>query len=118
MKTKYSELYKETMERMGAYAQGSPKMMPAFMKVHHHGSEEGALSSKYKSLIAIGISINAQCEGCLVKHVNEALQAGVSHDEIVETIDVAVYMGGGPAVIQGSKAFAMLQEFEEARASK
>ena len=35
-----------------------------------------------------------------------------THDEIVETIGTAIYMGGGPSVVYGAKAFATLQEFE------
>lgn len=113
MKTKYSEFYDETIKSMGEYGKASPKMMPAFMKCHEVGTSDGALLSKYKELIALGISIHTKCEGCIVTHVYDAIKAGATHDEIVETIDTAVFMGGGPCVIYGSKAFAILQEFEE-----
>lgn len=118
MKTKYSELYDQTTATMGAYGEGSPKMMGAFGKMHQIGGTDGALSAKYKELISLGIAIHTQCEGCILCHVHDALEAGASHDEIVETIDTAVVMGGGPCIIYGSKAYAVLQEFEEVKANK
>ena len=113
MSKSYTEILEHANQEMGAYATGSPKMMSAFMKLHHIGARDGALLAKHKELIALGIAIHTQCEGCIVSHVNDALKAGASHDEIVEAIDTAVYMGGGPCVIYGSKAFAALQEFEK-----
>lgn len=118
METKYSKMLEEINTSMGQYANGSPNMMGAFMKMHHLGASDGALLAKHKELIALGIGIRSQCEGCIIAHVNDALKAGATHDEIVETIDIAVYMGGGPCIIYGSKAFAVLQEFEKVNAER
>ena len=115
MNKPYTQLLETTNQEMGGYGEGSPELMGAFMKLHHAGSKDGALAAKYKELIAIGISIHAKCDGCIVSHMDSALKAGATHQEIVEAIDVAVYMGGGPCVVYGSKAFAALQEFEAAK---
>lgn len=104
---------KQMNEAIGAYAKESPKLMGAFMRVHHVGSQNGALSAKYKELIALGIGIHTQCDGCILSHVQAALDAGATREEIIEAIDTAVYMGGGPCVVYGAKAFAALQEFEK-----
>ena len=56
------------------------------------------------------ISIAARCDGCIGAHVAAALKAGASKQELVETIDVAVLMGGGPAVIYGTQALAAVEE--------
>lgn len=109
----YTEFYKETVKAMGEYGKGSPKAMGAFMKLHHEGSSNGALDSKYKELIALGISIHIKCEGCIVYHLHDALKAGATREEIIETINTTVALGGGPAVIYGSKAFAALNEFDD-----
>ncbi len=68
--------------------------------------------AKDKDLIALGISINTRCEGCIAMHTNDALKNGATNNEIVETIGTAIYMGGGPSVVYGAKAFAILNEFE------
>ncbi len=108
------EELKQGSEAIGAYAKASPKLMGAFMNLHHAGAGEGALSVKHKELIALGIAIHTKCDGCILAHIDAALKAGASHDEIVEAINVAVYMSGGPGVVYGAKAFAALQEFESA----
>ena len=112
MTQNYSDTYEQTLKMIGSYAKENPDMMNAFSKVHQIGAKDGALKSKFKELIALGISINTQCEGCITMHINSAIERGATHDEIVETIGAAIYMGGGPSVVHGAKAYAMLQEFE------
>ena len=51
---------------------------------------------KVKELIAVALSVNAHCPWCISYHVNEALKAGATPDEIREAAWVAVLMGGGP----------------------
>ena len=58
MKKSYVELYEKANQEMGAYAKGSPEIMAAFKKMHHIGSQDGALLAKHKELIALGIGIH------------------------------------------------------------
>ena len=74
----------------------------------------GALSAKFKELITLAISITSRCEGCIAVHVRGALRAGATRQEILETIGVAVYMGGGPAMVYGCSAYEALGQFEAA----
>ena len=84
--------------------------MNAFLALHKAAMREGALSIKHKELIVTAIAIAARCDGCIGAHVAAALKAGASKQELVETIDVAVLMGGGPAVIYGTQALAAVEE--------
>ena len=60
--------------------------------------------------MAIGIVV--RCDGCIAFHVQDAINSGATHDEIVDTIGVAILMGGGPAVVYGSQALEALKQFE------
>lgn len=62
--------------------------------------DEGAISKKNKELIALGISLSHRDENCVRYHVSEALQKGVSQEEIWETVNVALAMSGGMIVSQ------------------
>ena len=53
-------------------------------------------------LLAIGIT--ARCDGCLAFHAKAAKKHGATREEIIETIAVALYMGGGPSMIYGAEA--------------
>jgi AhpD family alkylhydroperoxidase len=97
------------MERLGAQI---PQTMGAFGQLHEAAGADGALSKKVKELIALGIAITVRCDGCIAYHVHGALDAGASHDEVVETIGVAILMGGGPSVVYGTEALQALEQFE------
>ncbi|UCE04123.1 MAG: carboxymuconolactone decarboxylase family protein [Candidatus Latescibacterota bacterium] len=90
--------------------------MAAYAQLHRAATAPGALETKSKELIALGISIAIRCDGCIAYHVRDALRAGATRDEIVETIGVSVLMGGGPAVMYGAEALAALEQFETAPA--
>ena len=97
------------MAELGAELKGP---MGGFSRLHKEAVADGALSTKVKELIALSIAITVRCDGCIAFHVHDALQAGASHDEIVETIGVAVMMGGGPSAVYGAEALEALQQFE------
>ena len=56
-------------------------------------------------------NITIRCEGCIISHVNDCKNAGVTLEEIYETIEVAILMGGGPSVMYGGIAAECAEEF-------
>lgn len=59
--------------------------------------DDGALSSKEKSLIALACAVAVKCEHCVKAHKEKALDAGATMDEILEAAAVAglVRLGSG-----------------------
>ncbi|WP_372793977.1 carboxymuconolactone decarboxylase family protein [Lutibacter sp.] len=88
-----------------------PETMKKFKNLQRETIDVGALNLKTKELIALGIAISLKCNGGITLHINEALKAGNSFSEILETIGVAVYMGGESAVIYGCEALEALNQF-------
>lgn len=85
-------------------------VMRAFNAIMTVATKHGALPAKIKELMALSIAISAKCEGCLVFDVQKAIQHGASRAEILETIAVAIEMGGGPATVYGGHALAAFDE--------
>jgi len=112
MVASYPEFYEEVRRKTGQYGQASPDVMAAFQQMHHAGTSPGAISTKTKELIALGIAISVRCDGCIAFHVHDALKAGATREEIAETIGVAILMSGGPAVVYGSQALEAMEQFE------
>ena len=108
----YPAFYKEVQKLMGLYGKESPDTMAGFVQMHKASSTDGALSAKMKELIALSIAITVRCDGCIAFHVHDAVEAGATREEIVEAIGVAIFMGGGPAVVYGSQALEALKQFE------
>lgn len=52
-------------------------------------------------LTALGISIHAQDEYCIMYHATRALEFGASEQELSETIGVCSAFGGGASMSQG-----------------
>ena len=69
--------------------------MRGFAALHSASTADGALPTKTKELIALAIGISVHCDGCIAYHVHDALHAGATRAEVIETIGVAVMMGGG-----------------------
>lgn len=73
------------------------KTYKPFLELEEKAFTSGALEKKTKELMALSISIVTKCEPCMEWHLDQALQAGAKDEEIYETIDVAIEMGGGQA---------------------
>ena len=114
MEKKYPDYYQHLQSLMLKLGNELPGPLSGFGQLHRHAVAEGTLSTKIKELIALGIGIAARCDGCIAYHVHDALKAGATRKEIVETIGVAVLMGGGPATVYGAEAFEALNQFETA----
>jgi AhpD family alkylhydroperoxidase len=73
------------------------KTYKPFLELEEKAFNSGILSKKTKELMALSISIVTKCEPCMEWHLYQALQAGATDEEVYETIDVAIEMGGGQA---------------------
>ena len=107
----YSKNYNDLSRLMGELGEKIPETMESFGNLHKASTSEGVLTTKTKELIALGIAITVRCDGCIAFHVHDALKSGASSQEIMETIGVAVMMGGGPAVVYGCEAMEALKQF-------
>jgi AhpD family alkylhydroperoxidase len=103
----YQELEKG-FERLGAELPGP---MSGFNRLHNKAVETKALDKKTKELMALAIGIAVHCEGCIAYHTHDAAAAGATWEELMETIGVAVMMGGGPAAVYAVKALNAAQAF-------
>lgn len=103
--------YEELRQLMGELGKEVPSTMQGFSAMHKGAVADGALSTKVKELISLGIAITVRCDGCIAFHVHDAVNAGASRSEIMEAIGVAVLMGGGPSVMYGCEALAALEQF-------
>jgi len=72
---------------------------------------DGALSTKVKELITLGIAVAARCDYCIAIHVKKCYEAGATKEEMVETLGVAILMGGGPALTYATFAMQAIDEF-------
>jgi len=110
----WKQVAKELSGLMAATRRGIPEVGKAFHELSKAATAEGALDPKTKELIAVSISVTARCDGCVAFHVGAAVRHGASREEMLETIGMAIYMGGGPSLIYGAQALEAYEQFAEA----
>ena len=95
---------KETSDNLRKFRDVQPETGLGFTALHKASMKDGALDLKTKELMALAIGISARCVDCIGFHLQGAVKAGATRDDIAETVSVAVMMGGGPAYMYGVKA--------------
>ena len=75
------------------------------------GTATNAIDTKTKELMALAIGIAVHCDGCVAYHTKMAHQHGATRQEVLETVALAVYMGGGPAAVYGGDAVRAYDQF-------
>ena len=111
MSTNYIELRQHLEDRLTQFGREMPGPMTGFARLHKKAVEDGALSAKVKELMALAISIAVGCEGCIAYHTHDAIKAGATRAELLETIGVGVMMGGGPGSIYAAHALDAVEQF-------
>lgn len=102
--TDWASFTDQTNARMAELRKAMPDQAKAFAGLAQSAIAPGVLDSKTKELIALAIGITARCDGCLAFHAKAAKKYGATREEVIETIGVALYMGGGPSMIYGAEA--------------
>ena len=97
MSTEAEIFYQNWPGKMQDLSRNAPEISRAFRGLHHSLMAGGELSVRDKELIAVGIALAQRCDQCIRAHVDAAMRAGASRQQIVEAAGVAVVMQGGPA---------------------
>ncbi len=111
MTISYPDYYRHLEERLAQLGHELSGPMTGFARLHKKAVEDGALNARTKELMALAVSIAVHCEGCIAYHVHDALAAGATRQELLETIGVAVMMGGGPALMYAAHALDAIEQF-------
>ena len=106
---KLKELARRRKEAHAKLLSLDSKVYKAFLKMEEAAFSDGALSKKNKELIAVGISLVINCESCMQWHIEQAVESGASKEEVLESIEVGIEMGGGPATVSARFALEVME---------
>ncbi|WP_069130461.1 arsenosugar biosynthesis-associated peroxidase-like protein [Rhodohalobacter halophilus] len=67
----------------------------------YYGSvfEEGALTAREKSLIALAVAHAVQCPYCIDAYTEDTLEKGCSEEQMMEAVHVATAIRGGASLV-------------------
>ena len=109
-------LTKSTKQEETPFAQMrrlSPKVTGGIMRMREESYKDGTVPGKYKIMTALAISVAIRCEPCIKAYAKMAKDHGVTQEEFVEFLNVAMTMQGCPGEEWAIKAFSAFQEYGE-----
>ncbi len=106
--------YKEITSDISTYTaklrKEIPDVMSGFSSMSMAATKSGALDKKTKELIALALGVAAKCDGCIGFHVQALVKLGATREEVMETLGMAIYMGGGPSLMYAADAVSAYEE--------
>ena len=113
MTKSYPEIIKSIGEKTRDIRKELPEVMQGFRTLADAATKDGALSEKTKELIALAIGITTRCDGCIGYHAQACVETGATRAEVMETIGMCVYLGGGPSLMYAADALRAFEQFSE-----
>ena len=111
----YTAVAEDLLQGMANLKRAAHDTIGTFSELGKVVYADGTLDAKTKELIALAIGITIRCDGCLAHHAKAAYIAGANREEVVETIGVAIHMGGGPSMVYGTEALKAYDQFANER---
>lgn len=95
----------QNVRKLKVLGSHAPAAWEAFKAFDAAVFAEGALSVKFKELIAVAVAQSTQCVYCIDIHNKKARKAGATDAEVAEAIFVAAALKAGGAVVHGTHCF-------------
>lgn len=96
-----SYYHEDDLARFGEMGKNAPELWEKFQDWYGAVFEEGALSQREKSLIALAVAHAVQCPYCIDAYTQDCLQKGSNLDQMTEAVHVASAIRGGASLVHG-----------------
>jgi AhpD family alkylhydroperoxidase len=104
------EIREGLLKERAKFEQAIPDVMSTMGAFYNEAYKDGALSSKVKRLIALGIALSNACTGCILAQTIRAIETGATKDEVLEACVVAMSIGGTIASAESLRVVKLLDE--------
>jgi len=111
MSKSFTTITHDVAKALGSLRKDIPETMQGFHAMAKAALAPGALSAIDKELIALAIGISSHCDACIGFHVRTLIRLGASREQLMETLAVCTYMGGGPSLMYAAEAVRAYEEF-------
>lgn len=89
------------LKRFADVGRNRPELAEKFFAWYGAVFEDGALSAREKSLIALAVAHAVQCPYCIDAYSADALEKGADLDQMTEAVHVASAIRGGASLVHG-----------------
>lgn len=89
------------LKKFGNIADWQPELAKKFFDWYGAVFEEGALTAREKSIIALAVAHAIQCPYCIDAYTSDAVAKGVSEAQMMEALHVTAAIRGGASMVHG-----------------
>ncbi len=98
MKTYYNP---EDLKKFGKVSEWQPELGKKFFDYYGTVFEDGTLTKREKTLIALAVSHAVQCPYCIDSYTEESMEQGFDEEQMMEAVHVASAIKGGATLVHG-----------------
>ena len=109
---KYQQISNDLATYSKQLREANPDVVNNFYAMSRAVFAPGALDTKTKELICLGIAVANRCDGCIASHTRASVKAGATREEIIEALGVAILMGGGPSYAYSTHVLEVMDEMK------
>ena len=91
----------EDLPRFGEISRNAEELGRKFFDWYGSVFEDGALTAREKSLIALAVAHAVQCPYCIEAYTKGSLEKGADLDQMTEAVHVAAAIRGGASMVHG-----------------
>ena len=113
MAEKFTQLTQDISTQLAKMRKEMPDVMAGFSALAQAASKDGVLDKKTKELLAMALAVANHCPGCIGFHSQALVKLKTSREELLETLSMAIYMGGGPSLMYAAEALEAFEEFSQ-----
>jgi len=81
-----------------------------FFALDNKAYVDGVLPAKTKELMGLVASMVLRCNDCIFYHIDRSIQEGATREELYETFNIALIVGGSIVIPHLRYAFEMMEE--------
>jgi len=96
-----SYYHSDDLPRFGEIGEFAPELAEKFFDWYGAVFQEGALTEREKSLIALAVAHAVQCPYCIDAYTEGCLEKGADPEQMTEAIHVAAAIRGGASLVHG-----------------
>ena len=89
------------------------KIIKRIFNLDTNAFQEGALNVKTKELLGLIASTVLRCDDCIKYHLEACYKAGLTKEEVVETLSIGTLIGGTIVIPHLRKAYEFWDELEK-----
>ncbi len=91
----------DDLNKFGEITEWNKELGTRFFEYYNKVFEEGALTAREKSLIALAVAHVVQCPYCIDAYTKDGLQRGIEKEEMMEAVHVGAAIKSGAVLVHG-----------------